>query len=453
MEKTAVISRKHLGFIGVAVVLAFVFIMAFGTMASAADIPIKVETTKDQLNIRTEADTYSDILTVVETAGTFLYPVEDTSANWYKVRFANGVYGYVYKEYVKEAGAEKTAVTLLSGAALRVQPNDGASVQKLCSIGTEISVTAMDATGKWYYATSFNGEKGYIKTSSVAALGLDYPAAERPLEKVENITLVEMDSDNGKIRASASTSSAQLAVISRGTLLSVVGNTKGSDGYTWYKVKYDGGKYGYVRSDIVESYDTSHLKGKTIVIDPGHGCYSSQKNLDAGVFDNGNIGVSGSLEKDINIAIARYLQSYLVNAGANVIMTREGDVGLMTLTDRAAVANNAKADAFVSIHINYSTKDASKTGVITYYWPDGVTNERSKLASSLQTASYIELGAENLGTPNNERFTVLTATTVPSALVELGYMSNAEEEKLLLNDDYRMCCAQGVFKGLLKYFE
>ncbi|MBQ1252094.1 MAG: N-acetylmuramoyl-L-alanine amidase [Firmicutes bacterium] len=453
MEKTNLKLQNRTGMFLAAVVTALVLVFLCSSVLSAAMIPIKVETTKDNLNIRSEADTYSDILTVIEKSGTFLYPVEDVSANWYKVRFADGVYGYVYKEYVKPAGSFTASVNLLSGGALRVSPVDIAPVQKLCSIGTELSVSGMDSTGKWYYATSFNGESGYIKTTSVADLGIEYPSASRPLEEVEKITLVEMDSSSGKIRKSASTSSEQLAVMERGTLLSVIGETRGTDGYTWYKVKFDGGKVGYVRSDIVKAYDTSHLKGKIIVLDPGHGCYSSQKNMDLGVYDNGNIGVSGSLEKDINLIIARYLQTYLKEAGATVIMTRETDVGLLTLTDRANIGNNAKADAFVSIHINFSTTNKNKTGVITYYWPDSNSSARAKLAASLQNASYIELGAEDLGTPNNERFAVLYNTTVPSALIELGYMSNADEEKLLLDPDYQMCCAQGVYKGLLKYFE
>ena len=345
MEKTNIRLQSRTGMIVTAIVAAVLIVFLCSSVLSAAMIPIKVETTKDNLNIRTEADTYSDILTVIEKSGTYLYPVEDASANWYKVRFADGVYGYVFKEYVKDAGSLTSAVNLLSGGALRVSPVDIAPVQKLCSIGTELAITGLDATGKWYYATSFNGESGYIKTTSVAEPAVEYPSASRPLEEVEKITLVEMNSSNGKIRKSASTSSEQLAVMERGTLLSVLGTTKGTDGYVWYKVKFEGGKIGYVRSDIVDTYDTSHLKGKTIVIDPGHGCYSSQKNMDLGVFDNGNIGVSGSLEKDINLIIARYLQTYLKEAGANVIMTRETDVGLLTLTDRADIGNNAKADA------------------------------------------------------------------------------------------------------------
>lgn len=454
MEKTATMKPSRIA--SATLFTALIFTLIFSSLVSAAHVPICVETTKDNLNIRMEPDTYSEILTVVEKQGTTLYPVGKVSDNWYKVEFSNGyvngVYGYVFKDYVVESGALRSSVTLLPGAALRTQPYDTASVQKMCSTGTELTITGVDATGNWYYATAFNGEKGYIKKSSVEALDItDYPIAKRTLAEVEDISIVMMNSDGGKIRSSASTGSGILATVDRGALLSVVDEIKGQDNFTWYKVYYDAGKTGYVRSDIVKSYSTSHLAGKTIVIDPGHGSYTNAANLASGIFDNGNIGVSGSKEKDMNLPIARYLQAYLAKAGANAILTRETDVGLLSLTYRGEIANMENADIFVSIHINYSSKDPDKQGIVTYYWSESGTGSRD-LAAALQSASVFELGAEDLGI-GEERFTVLTASRMDSAMVELGFMSNAEEEALLLKDSYQMLCAQGVFKGILKHFE
>lgn len=455
MEKTAVKTNKRI--LPVALIIALLVTLLFSSFVSAAHIPICVETTKDDLNIRMEPDTYSEILTVIEKKGTVLYPIESPTGNWYKVEFSNGyvngVFGYVFKDYVVESGALKSSVTLLPGAALRTQPSDSAPIQKMLSTGTELSVSGVDASGDWYYATSFNGEKGYIKKSSVAAVEItEYPVAKRPVAEVEDIRLVKMNSDNGNIRVNASTGSERLGTVPRGTLLSVIGETRGQDGYTWYKIYFDGGKIGYVRSDIVKVYDTSHLNGKTVVIDPGHGCYTSAVNFAANKFDDGNIGVSGSLEKDINLSIARYLQAYLVDAGANVIMTRETDVGMMSLTNRGEIANSESADIFVSIHINYSTKDATKRGIITYYWPADSSDASDELARDLQDAAVVELSADDHGI-GEERFTVLTASTMPSALIELGFMSNKEDDDLLITDAYRMLCAQSVYKGILKFFE
>ena len=132
-------------------------------------------------------------------------------------------------------------------------------------------------------------------------------------------------------------------------------------------------------------------------------------------------------------------------------MTRETDVGLMTLDGRAQIANSNKADIFISIHCNYSTKDKEKRGVLTYYYSGG--NAKSKtLAGSLQTALAKDLNANNLGTAS-DKFTVLVNSTMPASLVELGYMSNAADDALLKTDDYQMLCAQGLYKGVLTYFK
>ena len=448
MKKTEKFAGKRFRRCSVAVFTALIFTLLFSAFVSADTIPITLKTTKDQLNIRVQPDTYSDLLTVIETKGTVLYPVEKVSdRDWYKIRFAGGIYGYVYGEYVTAGDPVKSSVSLFPGAAIRTQPTDTASVQKTCSVETELTVSAQDPTGKWYYVTSFNGEQGYIKNSSVKALDVTYPSVEHPGESVEKLSLVEVNADSGKVRAQASTSSEILATLTRGQLLSVLDEAK-SGSYTWYKVKINGGQIGYVREDVVKAYDTSHLKGKIIVIDPGHGCLKSSS---VSTIDNGNVGVSGTLEKDINLKVARYLQTYLKSAGATVIMTRETDVGVLTLDDRAQVANKNKADIFISIHCNYSTTNKTKRGVLTYYYSGG--NAKSgTLAGSLQTALATELNANNLGTAS-DKFTVLVNTTVPASLVELGYMSNAEDDALLKTESYQMLCAQGLYKGVLKYFK
>ena len=448
MEKTAGLAGKRFRRCSVAVFAALIFTLIFSAFVSADTIPITLKTTKDQLNIRTEANDRSVILTVIDKQGTVLYPVEKVpNINWYKIRFDNGIYGYVFGEYVIAGDSLKSSVSLFPGAAIRTQPSSTASVQKMCSVDTELTVSAQDNTGKWYYVTSFNGEKGYILKSSVKDFDVTYPSANVPGAAVEKISLVEVNADSGKVRAKTSTSSEILATLTRGQLLSVLGEEKVS-GYTWYKVKINGGNIGYVREDVVKAYDTSHLKGKIVAIDPGHGCL---KSSEATAVDNGNIGVSGTLEKDINLKVARHLQSYLKSAGATVIMTRETDVGLMTLDGRAQIANSNKADIFISIHCNYSTKDKEKRGVLTYYYSGG--NAKSKtLAGSLQTALAKDLNANNLGTAS-DKFTVLVNSTMPASLVELGYMSNAADDALLKTDDYQMLCAQGLYKGVLTYFK
>lgn len=447
MEKTATVAGKGFRRCAIAVFTALIWTFLFSAFISADTIPVTFKTTKDQLNIRSEADTYSDILTVIDKAGTTLYPVEKVSGlNWYKIRFEGNVYGYVFGDYVTAGDALKSSVSLFPGAAIRTQPSGTAAVQKMCSLETELSVTGQD--GQWYAVTSFNGEKGYMLKSSVKDLNLSYPAVEVPGVDVDKITLMEVSASSGKVREKATTSSKIVATLTRGQLLSIIGEEKGSDGYTWYKVKMIGLSSAYVRSDVVKAYSTDHLKNKVIVIDPGHG---SVKSSDVSAIDNGNIGISGTLEKDVNLAVGRYLQTYLKSAGAKVIMTRESDVGLLTLDDRIQVANKNKADIFISIHCNYSTRDKAKRGVLTYYYANNVSKSKT-LADRLQNGLYVDLGAENLGIAS-DTFWVLTHSEVPASLVELGYISNAKDDANLKTPSYQMNCAQGLYKGVLKYFE
>ncbi len=454
MEKPVKITRKKSRVFGLAMIMVFVFIFCFSSFVSAEMIPVTFKTTKDDLNIRSQPDTNSSILSVIDKAGTTLYPVERVTTNWYKIRFANNVYGYVFRDYVVDGGPLTSYVSLFAGSALRTSPSESAPVQRLLSAGTELTITAQD--DKWYTAKAFNNEQGYILKSSAEPFVVTYPTAKYPDVKVDDIQLLQVTATSVVARASASTSAASVATYSKGELLTIV-SSGSSGGYTWYQIVTPGGGTGYVRSDSVKTYAATALKGKKICIDPGHG---SKKLATDTQVDKGNVGVSGTLEKDINLAIARYLQAYLNKAGANVIMTRTSDTGLMTLVDRATLANNSKADIFISVHANYSSSNPQKTGTITYYFAgnsgtpvsSSLLAKRKKLSTSIQNATAKDLGFTSLGTAS-DNFTVLVRTNMASALIEVGYLSNAGEEAKLKTQKYQLLAAQGMYKGILKYYE
>lgn len=453
MVKNRYCAGKGFALLLTACFAAFLFLMIFCTAVSAANMPVTITTAKADLNIRTKADTYSDILTVIDKEGTVLYPVSETTL-WYKIRFANNVYGYVCKDYVKTGGAIKSSVSLFPGAAVRTAASSTAKIQKTVSVATELSISAQN--GDWYYVTTFGGEKGYILKSSVAAPKINYPAVKPVVVDVPAIDVYYVSSTTAaNIRSTASTSGTKMASVNNGTMVTVISSEKGTDGHTWYAIRFDNGKKGYLRDDTVTKFDLSKIKGKKIVIDPGHGSTKESGGVD------GNIGVTKVKEKDVNLAIARYLQSYLVKAGADVTMTRTTDTtDTLTLDGRAAIANNQKADIFISVHCNTSTRDPKKTGTITNYFggnnqtsvADTLKKKRVALADAVQNTVCFDLGTENLGTVS-DNFTVLVRTTMPSILVELGFLSNATEEKLLTTKDYQIYCAQGMYKGLLRYFK
>lgn len=189
---------------------------------------------------------------------------------------------------------------------------------------------------------------------------------------------------------------------------------------------------------------TKGLKGKIIAIDPGHGGS-----------DSGAVG-SSSQEKNITLAISQRLQTILADAGATVIMTRTTDVDVYgpyagaveELQARANVANAAKADVFVCIHID--SFDSPNAGGVTAYY-------NSKTPYDYSLAKYIH--DENMLATNfpdrgvqTANFYVLLHTNMPATLLELGFISNPNEEQALNTADQQQKFAESIAKGLADYF-
>ena len=190
---------------------------------------------------------------------------------------------------------------------------------------------------------------------------------------------------------------------------------------------------------------TKGLKGKTICIDPGHGGS-----------DTGALGAF-SQEKNITLAISKKVQTLLQQAGANVIMTRTTDVDVYAPNDgaveelqaRCNIANAAKADAFVCIHIDsYSSADAG--GVTAYY--NSKTSHDAGLAKYIHNQNMKATNFQDRGV-RTANFYVLLHTNMPATLLELGFISNPGEEKALNSEAQQQNFAESSVKGLADYFD
>ncbi|MDN5331758.1 MAG: N-acetylmuramoyl-L-alanine amidase [Tepidanaerobacteraceae bacterium] len=177
------------------------------------------------------------------------------------------------------------------------------------------------------------------------------------------------------------------------------------------------------------------LKNKIIVIDPGHG------GSDPGAV------YSGIYEKDLNLDIAIRLKKLLEESGARVLMTRESDI-YVSLYTRADIANQVGAHLFVSIHNNSST-NISTSGTMTLYYP---TPEKKAFAQILQKAVVETLGLPDLGISERPNLVVTRETKMPSALVEVAFMSNSRDLALLKTDEFKQKAAEGIYRGIVKYF-
>jgi N-acetylmuramoyl-L-alanine amidase len=186
-------------------------------------------------------------------------------------------------------------------------------------------------------------------------------------------------------------------------------------------------------SNIDDSQPTGNgsLKGMTIVVDPGHGGH-----------DSGAPGQK-SLEKTHALDIAKRLKGYLQSMGATVLMTRDDDT-FIPLEGRVAFANSHKADIFISVHLN--SFGATSTGTETYYY----TSQSKALATEVQKSLAAASGLLNRGV-KSARFYVIRHTTMPSVLTESCFISNPQEEALVMQPDFRDRLARGMAQGIANY--
>jgi N-acetylmuramoyl-L-alanine amidase len=214
---------------------------------------------------------------------------------------------------------------------------------------------------------------------------------------------------------------------------------------------------------------------RTVVIDPGHGGP-----------EVGAKGPSGTLEKDVTLAIARKLRTAIANSlGLQTFLTRDRDQEV-ALDDRPSFANNYKADLFISIHANASRSHGAR-GAEVYFLSYQATDEESRrvalmegevpqaagggsdlalilwdmaqaehleessaLASRIQEELAVVTGSEGRGV-KQAPFRVLVGAAMPAVLVEVAFISNSDEEKLLVSEAHQNKVVAAIVRGVGRY--
>ncbi|MEW6448539.1 MAG: N-acetylmuramoyl-L-alanine amidase [Bacillota bacterium] len=189
------------------------------------------------------------------------------------------------------------------------------------------------------------------------------------------------------------------------------------------------------------------LVDRVVVVDPGHG------GPDPGVVRD------GVKEKDITLQVALRLATFLEQAGSRVILTRKEDRDLAEspfegsrkrrdLERRVAIANENKADVFVSVHVN-SFSSGRECGAQTFYHPNSPGGR--ELAIAIQNECKALLGNTRRLPKTGDYFTG-RAAKMPSVVVEIGFLTNPEEFELLQQPDYQSKVAFAIYAGLVRYF-
>ncbi|MBP1996341.1 N-acetylmuramoyl-L-alanine amidase [Paenibacillus eucommiae] len=180
----------------------------------------------------------------------------------------------------------------------------------------------------------------------------------------------------------------------------------------------------------------SGIKGKVIVIDPGHG-----------EGDPGTVGVSHETEeRNLNMSTSLYLAEELRALGAKVILTRNEKSKAVSLANRVQISEMNKADAFVSVHYNSATVPVS--GTLTFYYSEEKDMRLArKIEGRLGKMSDLKSNGISFGD-----YHVLRNNSRPSVLVELGFLSNPADESIIRTKSYQQKAAKSVAQGLNDYF-
>lgn len=182
-----------------------------------------------------------------------------------------------------------------------------------------------------------------------------------------------------------------------------------------------------------------------------------------GLPDEGASSNTGVAESNINLKIALKIQHLLEQAGSTVIITRSDENGIYEqnantirekkisdIKNRVEIGNESSADIFVSIHLNKI--DQQKYWGWQTFFKDG-NKESQKLANSLQNALNETIQKENSREPSRiKNIYIIEHVKIPIAIVECGFLSNEEEVKLLLTEEYQDKLAWGIYIGIMNYF-
>ncbi|MCD5323687.1 MULTISPECIES: N-acetylmuramoyl-L-alanine amidase [Pontibacillus] len=403
-----------------------------------------VTSSVNDLRIRSGAGTSYRVIGSMDQGDS--YPLKGSSGEWVQLSYKNQN-GWVSKQFVTTD--QSVATTSQPEESVKESPpstdrNDKGeiviktpilNVRSEGNLGSKIvsqvkegeQYTYIQEKGSWYEIKYSSGKTGWVANWLVKKV------ASKP-EETHSVTLLY----NGtNIRKGPSTANPIVGRGSKGQQFNVIGHEN-----KWYEISYNGGS-AYVADWIVASRESTieqlsdeeqSIAGKTVVIDAGHGGR-----------DVGTIGHDGNYEKKLTLMTAQRLKERLELAGANVILTRSDD-SYIALNSRATKSNVLGADAFLSLHYNSFPQSPTVSGIGTYYYH----NQHKAFAEAVQNAMVKATGLHDRQARFGD-FHVIRENRQPALLLELGFLSNQQEEKYVHSKEFQNKVTNGIVQGIIDY--
>lgn len=401
--------------------------------------------TTNLLNVRKEPSTEAPVVATIAKNGAG--EVLDTTADgsWLRVR-SGGVEGYVSSEFVATGNQAKSLAVENCTEGIQITENV-VNVRRIADTHGEVLTKANEGeiypnlgeAGE-FYRTSIGGEDAYVHISCAQPVYfLQEAVPSGYTETAEDSLEGETDAEGSSLAEDNESSASSEAEASAATTTTAPTTRPASSG----------------------------ANGITVCIDPGHqqhGISEMEPNgpgssVMKAKLTTGTAGVAtGIPEYEINLQVSLRLQAELQARGYNVVMIRTTNNCPLSNAERAQVANNSGAQAFIRIHCN-SVTDPSVTGTINYapspgnpYLSPGVINSSIILAQTLVNHMCAVTGALNRGVIQDDSMTGINWCRIPVTIVEMGFMSSPSEDQLLANPDYQYRLAVGMANGIDAYF-
>ena len=291
---------------------------------------------------------------------------------------------------------------------------------------------------------SYNGQEGYVDNNqlnyAVDHMNELYKLQAGLPQTLDAKKMISTKLKETPLYESADTFSKRVSTVNAGTIFNY--EDREND---FYKVTIGNGKKAYIPYWLVnanfatiesDSQLPQGIEHAKIVIDPGHG------GDDPGAV----VTFSEKHEADHTLTTALLLKKELENLGATVILTRESDKNV-SLENRAQLSNREKANAFISLHFD-SGPNTNASGTTGYYF----TTTSENLAQTVNKYIARNLTLKSQGT-KFQNFLVLRENKQPSILLELGYLNNPDDNKLIESSEYQENIAKSIASALKEYFQ